>query len=53
MQEITRVLNYQFIKEVTKGVEDEWTVNLINHARLSDVIEQKRKEWENIFKLKK
>lgn len=27
------VCNYRFIREYTKGVESDWTVNLLNHFR--------------------
>ena len=26
-----RILNYRFIKEFTKGVEDSWSINALNH----------------------
>lgn len=39
-----RIANYRFVKEFTKGVEDEWTINYICHAKLSDNI----KELENL-----
>lgn len=25
------ILNYRFIREFTKGVEDSWWVNIVNH----------------------
>ena len=31
------ILNYRFIREYTKGVEDTWTVNAVNHFKLMDV----------------
>lgn len=31
------IVNYRFIREYTKGVEDSWTVNALNHATLKDV----------------
>ena len=31
------ILNYRFIREYTKGVEDSWTVNVVNHFKLMDV----------------
>ena len=31
------ILNYRFIREYTKGVEDSWTVNAVNHFKLMDV----------------
>ena len=30
------ILNYRFIREYTKGVEDSWTINAVNHFRLND-----------------
>lgn len=33
----TTILNYRFIREYTKGVEDSWTVNAVNHFKLMDV----------------
>ena len=32
------ILNYRFIREFTKGVQDEWTINAINHFRPSDLL---------------
>uniref|UniRef100_A0A2M3ZJG9 Putative c2orf47 protein mitochondrial n=1 Tax=Anopheles braziliensis TaxID=58242 RepID=A0A2M3ZJG9_9DIPT len=34
------ICNYRFIKEFTKGVESDWTVNVINHFRPSDYIDE-------------
>ncbi|XP_049529636.1 m-AAA protease-interacting protein 1, mitochondrial [Anopheles darlingi] len=34
------ICNYRFIKEFTKGVDSDWTVNVINHFRPSDYIEE-------------
>ena len=31
------ILNYRFIREYTKGVEDSWTVNAVNHFKLMDL----------------
>ena len=31
------ILNYRFIREYTKGVEDTWTVNAVNHFKLMDL----------------
>lgn len=33
------ICNYRFIREFTKGVESEWTINLLNHFRPSDQVE--------------
>lgn len=33
------ICNYRFIREFTKGVESDWTVNLLNHFRPIDVAE--------------
>lgn len=30
------ICNYRFIREFTKGVESDWTVNLLNHFRPID-----------------
>lgn len=30
------ICNYRFIREYTKGVEGEWTINLLNHFRPTD-----------------
>lgn len=35
------VANYRFIREFTKGVEDEWTVNLLNHFKPGETIQKK------------
>lgn len=32
---------YRFVKEFTKGTESDWMVNLINHIKPSDVLEDK------------
>ncbi|KAJ4434541.1 hypothetical protein ANN_23103 [Periplaneta americana] len=32
------ICNYRFIREFTKGVEDQWTVNVINHFKPSDYV---------------
>lgn len=34
------ICNYRFIREFTKGVDSDWTVNLLNHFRPSDNVEQ-------------
>lgn len=34
------VCNYRFIREFTKGVNDQWTVNIINHFKPNDFIQQ-------------
>jgi len=31
-----QVLNYRFIKDFTKGVEDSWTINALNHFMILD-----------------
>ena len=31
------ILNYRFIREYTKGVEDSWTVNAVNHFKIMDI----------------
>lgn len=33
------VCNYRFIREYTKGAESDWTINLLNHFRPSDQVE--------------
>ena len=30
------VVNYRFIRELTRGVKDSWTVNAVNHFHLSE-----------------
>jgi hypothetical protein len=30
------ILNYRFIRDYTKGVEDGWTINAANHFKLFD-----------------
>ena len=30
------ILNYRFIKDFTKGVEDSWNINALNHFMLLD-----------------
>ncbi len=30
------VVNYRFIREFTKGVEDQWTINALNHFYLEE-----------------
>jgi len=32
------VLNYRFIRDYTKGVEDSWTLNALNHFKLLDAV---------------
>ncbi|XP_058122321.1 m-AAA protease-interacting protein 1, mitochondrial [Anopheles coustani] len=34
------ICNYRFIKEFTKGVDSDWTVNVVNHFKPSDYIEE-------------
>lgn len=34
------ICNYRFIKEFTKGAETDWTINLLNHFKPSDYIDQ-------------
>ncbi|XP_018333612.2 m-AAA protease-interacting protein 1, mitochondrial [Agrilus planipennis] len=38
----TRILicNYRFVREFTKGVEEEWTINLLNHFKPTDLIDE-------------
>merc|ERR1712154_616746 len=31
------VSNYRFIRDMTKGVEDQWTINVVNHFLLQEV----------------
>ena len=31
-----QILNYRFIKEFTKGVEDSWSINALNHFFLQN-----------------
>ena len=31
-----QILNYRFIRDYTKGVEDSWTINALNHYMLLD-----------------
>jgi len=39
------VSNYRFIRDMTKGVEDQWTVNVVNHFLLQEAtLEESRKE---------
>ncbi|KAF5280401.1 hypothetical protein FQR65_LT03210 [Abscondita terminalis] len=33
------VCNYRFIREFTKGIESEWTVNLLNHFKPADYLD--------------
>lgn len=37
------IANYRFIKEFTKGVEDDWTINYIMHIKPSDEMKEKLK----------
>lgn len=37
------VANYRFIKEFTKGVDDDWTINYINHVKPTDEMKEKEK----------
>lgn len=37
-QQKISICNYRFIREFSKGVENEWTINLLNHFRPSDTI---------------
>ncbi|XP_059620383.1 m-AAA protease-interacting protein 1, mitochondrial [Phlebotomus argentipes] len=34
------ICNYRFIKEFTKGSESDWTVNIVNHFKPSDMLEE-------------
>ncbi|XP_052869053.1 m-AAA protease-interacting protein 1, mitochondrial [Anopheles cruzii] len=34
------ICNYRFIKEFTKGVESDWTINVVNHFKPSDYLDQ-------------
>lgn len=33
------ISNYRFIREYTKGVESDWTINMLNHFKPSDDLE--------------
>lgn len=35
------IANYRFIREFTRGVEDEWTVNVANHFKPGEYIQQR------------
>lgn len=35
------IANYRFIREFTKGVEDDWTVNLLNHFKPGEHLQKK------------
>lgn len=37
------VANYRFIKEFTKGVDDDWTINHILHVKPTDEMKEKEK----------
>lgn len=37
------VANYRFIKEFTKGVDDDWTINYIHHVKPTDEMNEKDK----------
>ncbi|XP_058816861.1 m-AAA protease-interacting protein 1, mitochondrial [Topomyia yanbarensis] len=34
------ICNYRFIKEFTKGVDSDWTVNVVNHFKPSDLVDE-------------
>ncbi|XP_053695226.1 m-AAA protease-interacting protein 1, mitochondrial [Sabethes cyaneus] len=34
------ICNYRFIKEFTKGVESDWTINVVNHFKPSDFVDE-------------
>ncbi|XP_055544064.1 m-AAA protease-interacting protein 1, mitochondrial [Wyeomyia smithii] len=34
------ICNYRFIKEFTKGVDSDWTVNVVNHFKPSDFVDE-------------
>lgn len=34
------IANYRFIREYTKGVKDDWTINLVNHFKPSDDLDE-------------
>uniref|UniRef100_A0A182KCA5 Tim44-like domain-containing protein n=1 Tax=Anopheles christyi TaxID=43041 RepID=A0A182KCA5_9DIPT len=34
------ICNYRFIKEFTKGVDSDWTLNVVNHFKPSDYVEE-------------
>ena len=33
------IASYRFIRDYTKGVEDSWTINALNHVAMKDVID--------------
>ncbi|CAH1954994.1 unnamed protein product [Acanthoscelides obtectus] len=41
-QQKISISNYRFIREFTKGVEDSWTINLLNHFRPIDDEQQSK-----------
>lgn len=43
MEKHYSVANYRFIKEFTKGVEDDWTINHIFHVKPTDNMKEKQK----------
>ncbi|KAJ8958648.1 hypothetical protein NQ318_016373 [Aromia moschata] len=40
-QQKISICNYRFIREFTKGVDGDWTINLLNHFRPIDDLEEK------------
>lgn len=34
------ISNYRFIREYTKGVNSDWTINLLNHFKPSDELDE-------------
>jgi len=40
-QEKMSVLNYRFIRNYTKGVCDQWTINVVNHFKPSEYGDKK------------
>ncbi|XP_064090517.1 m-AAA protease-interacting protein 1, mitochondrial-like isoform X2 [Macrobrachium nipponense] len=36
------IANYRFIREFTKGVDDDWTVNVANHFKPGEYIQEQR-----------
>lgn len=43
MEKYYTVANYRFIKEFTKGVEDDWTINHILHVKPTDEMKENEK----------
>lgn len=43
------VANYRFVKEFTKGVDDDWIINYILHVKPTDVMKEREKLVKDLW----